>query len=156
MGSLSQPANQKLFCPIRKKWVAALPEERIRQLLIQQMLKQEYPLSTLASEVSLSKLPHLNGLSALPSRRADLIVFCKNGQSFYPLLLIECKAEPLSEKVIRQIIGYNHYVKSYFLAIANQNGIYLGIPNGKMGNYAFQRGLPLYAELMQWAESLNL
>ena len=49
-----------LFCPLRKIWVAALPEEKIRQALIQKMTQHlGYPLGNIALEKSLDQLPHL-------------------------------------------------------------------------------------------------
>ena len=37
--------------------------------------------------------------------------------------MIECKAVKLTECAIDQVIGYNYFVKSYFVAVANEDEI---------------------------------
>lgn len=144
-----------LFCPLRKIWVAALPEEKIRQALIQEMTQRlGYPLRSLALEKSLSQLPHLQAKASLPRRRADLIVFAKDlhpQHPFYPLLLIECKAIPLTDKVLRQIIGYNQFVGAYFIAAVNQTNTYLGWYDAQRQDFCFQEGLLSYDLLLKKA-----
>ncbi len=119
---------ESLFCPIRKVWVASLPEERVRQALIQEMtLRLGYPLENFALEKSLNQLPHLKGNAHLPKRRTDLIVFGKGLHShypLYPLLLVECKSIPLTSKTLRQIVGYNQFAGAYFIAAVNQHSAY--------------------------------
>ncbi len=142
-----------LFCPLRKIWVAALPEERIRQGLIQEMTqKLGYPLGSLALEKNLNQLPHLKTQVSLPKRRADLIVFAKNlhpQHVFYPLLLIECKAVSLTNKVLRQIIGYNQFVGAHFIAAVNQHHSYLGWYHDDYKDFRFQEGLLSYEILLK-------
>jgi hypothetical protein len=97
-------------------------EEIVRQALIEQMVKVGgYPKSLIAVEKSLAELPHLKGLKGIPKRRADILVFAPD--SLTPLILIECKAVPLKEDVIRQVIGYNHFVKAPWIVIVNQEEI---------------------------------
>lgn len=144
---------QSLYCPIRKSWVTALPEEIIRQTLIQQMTQQlDYPLGNIGVEVSLSQLPHIDPGTQPPKRRADLIVFAKNlhpNHSLYPLLLVECKAVPLTQKTVRQIVGYNHFVKAHFIAVINQTSCYLGWYSPEKKDFCFQEGLLSYEELLR-------
>lgn len=139
-----------LYCPLRKLWVAALPEEVVRQNLIHQMVEQlEFPMSHLALEVSLTNLPHLSShlQDQLPKRRADLIVFSKDlhpVHALYPLLLIECKAVPINAKTFRQVIGYNQFVGAYYLVVANQTSLYTGYYSTEKKEYEFFEGLPAY------------
>lgn len=146
-----------LFCLLRKIWVAALPEERVRQALIQEMTRRlGYPGGNLTLEKSLNQLPHLQAQRTLPKRRADLIVFAKNlhpQYSFYPLLLVECKAVPLTDKVLRQIVGYNHFVRAYFIAAVNQTDCYLGYYHPEYKDFKFQKGLLPYEDLLRWAST---
>ncbi len=117
-----------LFDPIRKTYVLPLPEEIVRQQLINKMINQlKFPVSLLAIEKDLCNLPHLvNKEFPSQKRRADIICFAKNINpdfSIYPLLIIECKACKLTKKTVDQVLGYNHFVKSYFVSIANEHEI---------------------------------
>ena len=145
-----------LFCPLRKKWVVALPEEKIRQALIKKMTESlGYPLNYLALEKSLNGLPHLQFSSALPKRRADLIVFSQGtGPNFslYPLLLIECKATSLTNKVLRQLVGYNRFIGAHFIAAINEMQSIIGHFEEKNKNYVFSEGLPSYPLLIEKAQ----
>jgi hypothetical protein len=133
-----------LFCPLRKTWVAALPEEKVRQGLIHEMTQNlGYPLGSLILEKSLNQLPHLQNHSSLPKRRADLIVIAKDihpQHSFYPLLLIECKAVPLTHKALRQMIGYNQFIGAPFIAAVNQTQSYFGWFQPDKKDFTFQNG----------------
>lgn len=144
--------TDSLFCPLRKKWVSALPEEKIRQALVHDLTQRlGFPLGNIVLEKSLSQLPHLQSCTSLPKRRADLIVLVKNlhpQYPFYPLLLVECKAVPLTQKVLRQIVGYNQFVKACFIAAVNQTTAYLGWYDPEQQDYCFQEGLVSYDRLL--------
>ena len=144
--------SDTLFCPIRNKWVAALPEEKIRQALIQDMIHRlGFPQGSLALEKNLSQLPHLHASPSLPNRRTDLVVLAKNihpVHPFYPLLLVECKAVPLTDKVLRQMIGYNQFVKAHFIAAVNQTTAFIGWYNPEHQDFIFEEGLFSYAYLI--------
>lgn len=146
MASLSQ-----LFDPVRKKWVRETPEERIRQGWIQKMVHElGFPLSHLSVEKEISTLPHLADLkpSEIPLRRIDILAFTKGKSSLLPLLMIECKAYPLTEKFAAQVIGYNDYVKAPFIAIANYDNILTGRFDPEKNEFVFQEGLAKYSELV--------
>jgi len=145
--------EDKLFDPIRKIFVPAHPEEKIRQNLLSKMIhKLGYPPSLLAVEKDLKHLPHIKDRSfSANKRRADIICFGKNIHptfELYPLLMIECKAHKLSDPVVEQVVGYNHYVQAYFICVANGFEIKTlwfdkGIKKTKSVNY-----LPTYNQLM--------
>jgi hypothetical protein len=142
-----------IYCSIRKEWVAALPEEAVRQKLIAQMVEQlGYPISLLVVEKSLKQMPHLSpGQRQVPDRRADLICYAQGihpQHQLYPLLLVECKAVKLTPKVINQVLGYNVYLQAYFVAIANQDEIKTGWYDAAAQQYRFADGLPAYAALL--------
>ena len=150
MGS-SSPKNECLYDPVRKKWVEKTPEEVVRQRLIKKMVEElEYPIALLAVEKELSSLPHLQLISTkkIPKRRADIIVFTKGRTSLFPLLMIECKALPLTLKFAQQVIGYNTFVKAPFVALANENQMMTGSYNEKSGMFGFTPGLPPYQTLI--------
>lgn len=142
-----------IYCSIRKEWVAALPEEAVRQKLIASMVDRlGYPPSLLVIEKSLKQMPHISpGQRELPDRRADLLCYAPGihpDHPLYPLLLIEFKAVKLTPKVINQVLGYNVYLKSCFVAIANQDEIKTGWYDAAQGSYRFVDGLPGYADLL--------
>lgn len=142
-----------LICPIRKVAVPALPEERIRvQLLCDLIEKLGYPAYSLAVEKELSQMPHLRSLgSKLPQRRADIICFAKGihpTEELYPLLLIECKAVKLTGRMVNQIVGYNHFLKAPFIALANQEEIRTGWLERETQSYRFVSYLPTYPQLL--------
>lgn len=142
-----------IYCPIRRENVAALPEELIRQRFILFMLQERgFPASLVTVEKSLRQLPHLSPLErqAAPCRRADILCFAKGicGAAFHPLLLVECKAVKLTKRALNQVIGYNHHVRSCFIAIVNDQEMCLGWFDKAKGEYSFIEDLPPYNELL--------
>lgn len=142
----SKQNNELVFDEIRRKNVPATPEELVRQSLLYIMLHRlKYPRELIAIEKSLSELPHLKKIPGLPERRADIICFAKNihpDYPLFPLLLIECKEGILGTEAIQQALGYNHYVRAPFIAVAGSDGVRLIYPQ----DVPF---LPSYAQLME-------
>ena len=143
--------QKQIHCILRNKWVAELPEEIVRQKLVHHMVHQlGYPKGSLSLETSLHQIPHLNSQAhALPQRRTDLICFAKGIHpqwDLYPLLVIECKAVKLTKKAMTQLVGYNHFLKAYFIALINAEGMRLGWYEG--GEYRFIERLPSYEDLI--------
>ena len=148
----SSQRNKILFDPIRKKWVDKTPEEVIRQLLIRQMVDQlGYPRALLAIEKELSQLPHLALTPAkeLPKRRIDLLVFAKDAVgALVPLMLVECKAVPLTPKFAQQVLGYNSFVGAPFVTLANAEQILTGFFDSQAGVFRFEKGLPAFKNIL--------
>ena len=148
------PETQTLFCSIRKEWVAALPEEMVRQRMLVYMIEQMgFPASLIAVEQSLRLLPHLSTIDRrrVPNRRADIICFAKDLTSsapLYPLLIVECKAIKLAPRMINQVVGYNHFIGSCFLSLANHEEIRTGWYDAEKGDYSFVNFLPSYDALV--------
>jgi hypothetical protein len=146
--------NNRLYDPVRKIYVLPLPEEIVRQKLISQMINElKYPISLLAIEKDLCSLPHLQNKDfPSKSRRADIICFAKNIHSIYsvyPLIMIECKACNLTRKTIDQVLGYNYFVGSYFIGIANKKKIITFWYNLKKRKYNSVDFLPSYDQLLE-------
>lgn len=157
---IKQEPPELLFCPIRRQNVIGLPEEIVRQKLIHRMTQElGYPLGGFAVEKALHQLPHLANTSLkLPKRRADIIFFSSGihpQYEFYPLLLIECKAVNLNDKVLRQIIGYNFYVKAPFIAAINQEKTLFGYYDKGLKNHSFSEQIPHYKQLIDIAYLCN-
>ncbi|MBS4168664.1 type I restriction enzyme HsdR N-terminal domain-containing protein [Parachlamydia sp. AcF125] len=144
---------EKIYCPIRQEWVIALPEEYVRQSLITKMVSQlGFPSGLMGVERELSLMPHLSQVKAIPARRADIVCFAQGihpQHALYPLLVIECKAVNLTSKVINQVVGYNHFLGAYFIALANQREFKLGWRDVLKKEYTFIDFLPPFQELLK-------
>lgn len=141
-----------MFCCVRRQWVAALPEEKVRQHLLNHLINQlGFPPSLIVLEMGLQQIPHLNpSQGQIPERRADIVCFAKGihpAHDLYPLLLIECKAVKLTPKVLNQVTGYNHFLKACFIAVANQNEVKLGWFEAKLQRYIYTDRIPSYKHL---------
>lgn len=130
----------QLRCLNRKIWVAATPEEMVRQKWLEFLLERGFPLSLISVE------KELNARSA-PLRRSDILCYRKGEEGLFPLLLIECKAVKLAKPALNQAIGYNHFIQAPFLAVANQEEIRFGW-RGEEG-YQFVNFVPQYEELIK-------
>lgn len=143
---------ETLYCQIRKEWVAALPEEYVRQRLIHSMLHElHFPIELIAVEKAIRHLPHLAGVDPrqIPNRRIDIVCYCPGGAgtSLEPLLVVECKATPLTWRVINQVLGYNVTIRSRYVAIANATEVRLGRFNSLKNEWVFSDQLPDYSFL---------
>lgn len=77
------------------------------------------------------------------TRRYDILVYAK--QSLKPLLLIECKAEKLTESAFNQVLGYNESIGAPFFCLASATEIKTFWQEGdKMISVPF---LPTYNDL---------
>lgn len=100
----------EIFDAIRKKWLRLLPEEWVRQNMIQYLIEKNFPASLLSveKEIILGEL----------KKRCDIVVYTRNGQ---PFMIIECKEMniPLSEKAIEQALRYHITLPATYLIITN-------------------------------------
>lgn len=138
----------EFYDPFRKKWVRSKEEELIRQAILKEMVDNlGYPAAYITIEKELSSLPHLTSeeRKTAPKRRIDILAFSKRDNSLVPLLLIECKAIPLSIELANQVIGYNEVVRAPFVAIANGQQILVG--RYEEGGFRFSEGLLRYSDL---------
>lgn len=152
--------ERSLYCPLRKKWVAGLPEEIIRQTLLKKMIEQlHFPLYGLAIEKALHEIPHLQAVkNKLPSRRADLICFGSGihpSYPLFPLILIECKSVKITDEFIRQVIGYNQFIGAPFIALANEEEIRTAWIDSNERKYKFIPYLPSYEILIKNAQCVT-
>ena len=110
--------TERVFDPIRRKTVAAKPEEQVRQALTRWLMEQaKVPPRLLSVEYSLSALD--------PScrKRADVVVWTPGGRlgGLVPWLLAECKAPgiPLNDSVADQVRRYAEKIHASFVLITN-------------------------------------
>ena len=100
-----------IFDPIRRKDVALIPEELLRQLVLLYLLEiKNYPANRIRVEAGFT----LNGLQ----KRSDIIVF---DADLKPWLLVECKSPkvPLTQATFEQAARYNLQWQAPFLAVTN-------------------------------------
>jgi hypothetical protein len=153
-------AKKRIYCQIRQEWIKTTPEENVRQRLIYMMRNRlGYPNGSLGIELSLKEMPHLALYPGkLPARRADIVCFTSRigkKEGLYPLLLIECKAIKLSPKVFNQALGYNYYLKAYFIAIANEDTVQTHWYDKTIQEYRSIQSLPSYEELLLFTQKLS-
>ncbi len=100
-----------IYSPVRKKYLVLGPEEIVRQLVIQYLVKEKgLPLSRMAEE----RMLVVNNLK----KRWDILVYDKNGN---PEILVECKAPEvkIDQSTFEQIAHYNLALKVPYLMVTN-------------------------------------
>lgn len=153
----------KLFDRLRRRWVADLPEERIRQAVIAWMLDfGGYPQSLLCSEKQLLHVEDLEfdqtfNTAPLPLRRFDLLCLMRSDAGFKPLLLIECKAARLTHRAKKQALDYNYHIKAPFIALAGAEDCLFAMLQTSCtdGHPHWQSGLPTHTALNMWLKASN-
>lgn len=110
----------------REKWITKKPEEWIRQKWLHYLIKDlGYPKELISLEKGIHTLVQAAN-TKIPMRRIDIICFAKQAEkeSLLPLLTIECKIGKIKESHFRQIMGYNYYIRSRFIAVVNETEAY--------------------------------
>jgi len=103
--------QQQIFDEIRKKYVALIPEEWVRQNFIHYLVNdRKFPKGLIAVEHPLT----INGVS----HRADIVVFSSSGK---PIAIVECKATDIAidQNVVQQASRYNILLKAPYLMLTN-------------------------------------
>jgi hypothetical protein len=101
-----------IFCPFRRKYVAATPEEHVRQTFLHALVEQfGYPQSLIGVEVPIA-------VGAGVDKRCDAVVYSR---SLQPLVLIEFKAPEvaITQTTLDQAAVYNTTVHAPYLILAN-------------------------------------
>ena len=130
----------KVFDPIRKKYVKLTPEEQVRQHVIRTLTGcYGYPETHLAVEYGFK----YNNLQY----RSDVLVF---NRALQPRLLVECKAPSvkLSMDVIDQVVRYNRVLDVPYILITNGEVYYL-CRRDDSGSYLQQSRMPSFDELCE-------
>ena len=103
---------RQLYCPFRRKYVAATPEEHVRQTFLHALVEQfGYPQSLIGVEVPIA-------VGAGVDKRCDAVVYSR---SLQPLMLIEFKAPEvaITQTTLDQAAVYNTTVHAPYLILAN-------------------------------------
>jgi len=96
-----------IWCAVRKAWLAAQPEEYVRQGFIQYLIREDFPINLMQVE---RKVGPTND-------RLDLMVLDRSHQ---PFLLVEIKAPGYDlQPAIEQIARYNRHIRAPFTLAIN-------------------------------------
>jgi hypothetical protein len=122
------------------------PEEAVRSACLELLTGPlGYPRDRISVECSLRRLPHLQRVGRLPSRRIDLLCWAGEGSALHPLLLVECKVGPLRLSGLRQAVHYNTFVGAPFVSLVSDQGVWLI----EMGTTEPTDQLPSYEALLK-------
>ena len=115
-----QADKKQVFDPIRRKWIILVPEERVRQAVLEFLMKElKVPRLLIGAEYSLSNIEPGN------RRQVDILVWkpgaAGNNVPLRPWLLVECKAPAvkITEELKYQVSRYLSLVPSEFLMLTN-------------------------------------
>ena len=100
-----------VYDSVRKRWVVLNPEEHVRQLLIQYLVKEmHYPLGMIAVEKQI--------MVGAMKKRFDIVVY---NRLHRPWMLIECKAPEvaLSEETFMQLLNYQRTIACQYWLMSN-------------------------------------
>ncbi|MDR0581495.1 MAG: type I restriction enzyme HsdR N-terminal domain-containing protein [Prevotellaceae bacterium] len=103
--------KQEIYDVVRKKFVALMPEELVRQQLLHYLTAvKKFPSGLLQVEVPVPYLRH--------TYRADIVAY---DRYLKPLLIAECKAPDvkITQEICEQIARYNLVLKVPYLLITN-------------------------------------
>lgn len=143
--------SDSFFDETRGCYVAATPEEHVRQKILKKMIHVlQFPRELIVVEKKLKELPHIHA-SSLPNRRIDILCYGKNihpEHLLYPILLIECKKDDIDRDAEEQLEGYNTYVNAFFIALVNRDEERFGYLDKKKMRYVFHAGFPPYKDLI--------
>ena len=126
-----------LYDPIRRKYVAATPEEWVRQHFVNYLTAHlGFPHSFIANEKGLT----LNGTS----RRCDTVIYTRN---LRPLCIVEYKRPTveITSDVFDQIARYNSVLEARYLIVSNGLRHYCCRFTGI--DYSFLPSIPSYEQM---------
>jgi len=126
--------GNKIWDPIRKKWIMLYPEELVRQLVICYLTKYK---SYSAGRIAVEKSFLINGLL----KRYDIAVM---DNLLKPYLLIECKAFNINirQDVFDQIARYQSTLDSTYLMVTNGAQTFCFYADHEKKQYLFLSDIP--------------
>lgn len=115
-----QIENNKIYAPLKKKWLVLKPEEEVRQQYICRLVESYgYSLGQMDQEVQVTNSQRGQG-----SARADIVVWRSSEDkeaNKYPLIIVECKAESVTihKEDYYQGMNYASWAHADFLVTTN-------------------------------------
>ncbi len=123
-----------IFDPIRQKYLILQPEEVVRQLVLEYLIKEKgYKKTHLRTEMMVT----IN----TRRKRCDILAF---DEATKPWLLVECKAAyvPISQDTFDQIARYNLALGVEYLVLTNGLETYCCKMNHESETYDFLEEVP--------------
>lgn len=129
-----------IFDPVRRKYLKLLPEELVRQLMLQFLIKD---LGYSPKLLQVEKAVKVNG----QIKRFDILIYDKNGAT---KILFECKRpeEKITQNVFNQISTYNLALKVDYLVISNGMETYCCKMDYASSSYAYLDFIPSRSQLV--------
>lgn len=135
---------QRVFDPLRNRWIKLTPEEWVRQHFINYLVNHKnYPSSLLANEISIP----LNG----SLRRCDSVLYHREGLA--PRMIIEYKAAhiPITEAVFRQVCAYNSELRADYVVVTNGITHYICEIDNTTHSFKYLPEIPDFKDLKAYA-----
>ena len=134
--------------PIRQRLIYITPEETVRQHVVSYLLDElRVPSNMIRVE------EHLSHYGLKTRNRADIIIerYIDSEKVVEPLVVIECKAPSvmLSDKVIKQMVGYANDLICPFCMMTNGTDIECFYYDGAQERYVQVKSLPDYASMVK-------
>lgn len=133
------PEHEKYFDPLRRKWVAATPEEKVRQWFIGILRDQAgVPVWLMNSEVQM--------MSGQKPWRADILVYSRDGS---PLAVVECKRPDvqIDAAVAEQALRYHSVQQVRYIFLTNGENTYAYVREDSA--FLHLDHIPTYSEMIQ-------
>lgn len=124
----------RLYDPLRRKWVARTPEEEVRQAVIAWLRDvQGFPVGLMESEYGF--------VYNRRRYRADVLVFDRQLQ---PYLLVECKAPEvtLGQAVVDQVVRYTRVLPVRYVMVTNGRTTHLLVRSEDGSSYEALTTMP--------------
>jgi predicted type IV restriction endonuclease len=135
-----EPDGERIFDPIRARYVALTPEEWVRQHFL------NYMITCLGYSPGLIKVEASFRLNSM-LRRADILVFSRTG---VPVLIVECKAPEvkINQLVFDQIINYNFNYGLKYLIVTNGIKHYAAEVDMDLKKFCFLEKMPEFKDII--------
>jgi hypothetical protein len=134
-----EEGSERIFDPVRKKYVRLTPEEWVRQNFVQYLINEgKYPPGLIGIEV----MSPFNNLK----KRVDVLVHNRAGR---PVMIVECKAPEIeiNDEVFDQLVCYNMGFRVPYLILTNGMVHYACIIYHDRNKYDFLEVIPLYEDI---------
>lgn len=126
--------NNKIYAPLKEKWLAETPEELVRQNYICTLVNEYgYSLEQMAQEIKLTSSSRGTG-----SARADIVIWASKEdktEEKSPVIIVECKAQNISIKEEDYFQGQNYAYFSgakFFVTTNEKERKYFQVIHGKV------------------------
>ncbi len=132
----TEGGKRYIFGAIRKKWLVLQPEEMVRQLMIQYLIREK---AFNRNRIIVERGVKVNKLE----RRCDIIVY---GPEVEPFLLVECKSPKVKvrQEAFEQAAWYNMPLRVRFVVVTNGIVTYCYGLNYEDRTFEFLDAIPGY------------